>query len=322
MVDHFGKVAVLMGGQSAEREVSLKSGQAVLDALLRQNVNAIGIDADKDTLLRLQTENFDRVFIVLHGRWGEDGTIQGGLEAIGMPYTGAGVTACALAMDKVLTKRIWQSYGLPTASFCEVKSADELEGLTEKLGLPLYVKASHEGSSVGVIKVLTSTELEPAWQSASQYDESILIESFNSGDELTVGILDGKALPVIRIVASNEFYDFDAKYESNQTQYICPAGLTDEKEAQIRELAESAFVAVQGTGWGRVDIMLNESEEPQLLEVNMVPGMTDHSLVPMAAKAVGMSFDDLVLKILEDTLNKPLEKLNEIKNDTKEECVL
>ena len=266
MVDQFGKVAVLMGGPSAEREVSLKSGEAVLNALLRKGVNAIGIDADESTLLRLQTENFDRVFVVLHGRWGEDGTIQGGLDSIGMPYTGAGVTACAVAMDKTLTKRIWQSYGLPTASFCEVKSVDELDGLTEKLGLPLYVKAPHEGSSVGVIKVSKESELEPAWQAVSQYDESILVESFNSGDELTVGILNGKALPVIRIVASNEFYDFDAKYESNQTQYICPAGLTDEKEAEIRTLAEKAFSAIQGKGWGRVDIMLDGAENPQLLD--------------------------------------------------------
>lgn len=302
MPKRFGKVAVLMGGLSAEREVSLKSGQAVLEGLLRQGVNAIGIDADEQTLLRLQTENFDRVFIVLHGRGGEDGVIQGGLESIGMPYTGAGVTACAIAMDKVLTKHIWRSYGLPTADFCDVRSIEELKGVTDKLGLPLYVKASHEGSSVGVVKVSAEEELEPAWREANKYDESVLIEGFNSGDELTVSILAGKALPVIRIKAFNEFYDYEAKYESDQTEYICPAGLSEAMETGVRELAEKAFAVIQGTGWGRVDVMLDSDGKPQLLEVNMVPGMTDHSLVPMAAKAVGMSFDELVIKILEDSL--------------------
>ncbi len=302
MVDQFGKVAVLMGGLSAEREVSLRSGQAVLDALIRKGVNAIGIDADQSTVLQLQQEKFDRVFIVLHGRWGEDGVIQGALESIGMPYTGAGVTACAIAMDKILTKRIWQSYDLPTADFCEVASVEELDGLVEKLGLPLYVKAPHEGSSVGVIKVNQESDLESAWRAASEHDEAILCESFNSGDELTIAILNGIALPVIRIVAANEFYDFDAKYESEETQYLCPAGISDELEERVKHLAEQAFAVIQGSGWGRVDVMLDESGEPQLLEVNMVPGMTDHSLVPMAAKAIGLSFDDLVLTILSDTL--------------------
>ena len=302
MADQFGKVAVLMGGLSAEREVSLKGGQAVLDALLRKGVNAVGIDADQSTVLQLQKEKFDRAFIVLHGRWGEDGIIQGALESIGMPYTGAGVTACAIAMDKILTKRIWQSYGLPTANFCEVKSVEELDSVVEKLGLPLYVKAPHEGSSVGVIRVNKESELESAWRSASEHDEAILCENFISGDELTVAILGGKALPVIRIVAANEFYDFDAKYESDETQYLCPAGLSDELELRVKLLAEQAFTTIQGSSWGRVDVILDASGEPQLLEVNMVPGMTDHSLVPMAAKAVGLSFDDLVIKILSDTL--------------------
>lgn len=302
MTDQFGKVAVLMGGQSAERQVSLKSGQAVLDSLLKQGIDAVGIDVNQHTLLQLQNESFERVFIALHGRWGEDGVIQGALESIGMPYTGAGVTACAIAMDKILTKRIWASYGLPTAKFCEVKTVGELAELPEKLGLPLYVKAPHEGSSVGVIKVNQESDLEAAWQAASEHDVSILCESFNSGDELTVGILNGKALPVIRIVAANEFYDFDAKYESNDTQYICPAGLSEELEKHIKSLAEKAFNVIQGQGWGRVDIMLDESGEPQLLEINMVPGMTSQSLVPIAAKANGMSFDGLVLNILSDTL--------------------
>lgn len=307
MVDRFGKVAVLMGGLSAEREVSLKSGQAVLEGLLRQGVNAIGIDADEQTLLRLKTEKFDRAFIVLHGRWGEDGVIQGGLESIGMPYTGAGVTACSVAMDKVLTKHIWRSYGLPTADFYDVRSVCELDGVVDKLGLPLYVKASHEGSSVGVIKVSVEEDLERAWKEANKYDESVLIERFNSGDELTVSILAGKALPVIRIKASNEFYDYEAKYESDQTEYICPAGLSDAMETEVRALAEKAFSVIQGTGWGRVDVMLDGNGQPQLLEVNMVPGMTDHSLVPMAAKAAGISFDEFVIKVLEDTLQNQSE---------------
>ena len=205
MNDKFGKVAVLMGGSSAERSVSLKSGQAVLEALLRQGVNAIGIDADNHTLLKLQTEGFDRAFIVLHGRWGEDGVIQGGLESIGMPYTGAGVTACAIAMDKVLTKTIWRSQGLPTADFCDARSLEDLHELPEKLGLPLYVKATHEGSSVGVSRVDSVSDLEKAWLVARNYDDSVLVERFNSGDELTVGILSGKALPVIKIIAGNDF---------------------------------------------------------------------------------------------------------------------
>ncbi len=302
MPDRFGKVAVLMGGHSAERSVSLQSGRAVLDALLRQGVHAVGIDAGKKTLLRLQAESFDRVFIALHGRWGEDGVIQGGLEAIGMPYTGAGVLACAIAMDKVITKHLWRANNLPTANFKEVRKQSDLYGLPEELGLPLYVKAACEGSSVGVIKVSTRDELVPAWEQARQYDNSVLVESFNSGQELTIGILAGKALPVVRIVTANEFYDFEAKYQSDQTKYMCPAGLSSGMEATIKELAEKAFIAIGGSGWGRVDVMLDDSGKPQLLEVNMVPGMTSHSLVPMAAKATGMSFDELVIAILKDTL--------------------
>lgn len=302
MADRFGKVAVLMGGLSAERSVSLKSGQAVLDALLRKNIDAIGIDAGQDTLMRLQQEGFDRVFIVLHGRWGEDGVIQGGLEAIGMPYTGSGVLACSIAMDKGITKHIWRSHGLPTAKFRITHAEKELEGVIDELGLPLYVKASCEGSSVGVIKVSNEADLLSAWTEAKKHDKSVLIEQFNSGDELTVAILDGKALPIIRIKVNNEFYDFEAKYESDQTEYLCPAGLSDELEQEVKSIAEQSFAILNGSGWGRVDIMLDAENKPQLLEVNMVPGMTSHSLVPMAAKAVGLCFDDLVIKILEETL--------------------
>jgi D-alanine-D-alanine ligase len=302
MRKRFGKVAVLMGGPSAERSVSLNSGQAVLDAMLRQEIDAVGIDADLNTLNRLQQENFDRVFIALHGRWGEDGVIQGGLESIGMPYTGAGVMACAIAMDKGITKHIWRSNNLPTSKFRVACQESDLKGVVDELGLPLYVKAICKGSSVGVIKVSKEEELLSAWKAAREYDSSVLVEEFNSGDELTVAILAGKALPVIRIKVSNEFYDFQAKYESDQTEYLCPAGLNDELEYQVKSLAEKSFSVLGGRGWGRVDIMLDSQNKPQLLEVNMVPGMTSHSLVPMAAKAIGLSFDDLVIKILEETL--------------------
>jgi len=298
-MDKFGKVAVLMGGLSAEREVSLNSGKAVLNALVSQGVNAHGIDADRDTLLKLKQEQFDRVFIALHGRWGEDGTIQGGLDSIGIPYTGSGVMACAIAMDKSVTKRLWQSAGLPTANFVTATQESQLEGLVEKLGLPLYVKAVKEGSSVGVYKVNTELELKPAWLEAKKYDDDVLVESFNSGDELTVGILNGKALPVIRIKANADFYDFEAKYKSDDTEYLCPTGLSEELEREVQVLAEKAFKTIQCSGWGRVDVMLDSQGKPQLLEVNLVPGMTDHSLVPMAANAVGIGFKELVLSVLE-----------------------
>ena len=250
MDKRFGKVAVLMGGSSAERSVSLKSGQAVLDALLRQGVDAIRIDADLGTLNVLQKKKIDRVFIALHGRWGEDGVIQGGLESIGLPYTGAGVMACAIAMDKCITKHIWRSHGLPTARFRTAYCEQDLEGVIEELGLPLYVKASREGSSVGVVKVTKSEDLLSAWHEARKYDEVVLIEQFNSGDELTIGILAGKALPVIRIKVANEFYDFQAKYESDETQYLCPAGLSDKQEQEIKALAEQSFAVIDGRSDG------------------------------------------------------------------------
>jgi len=298
-VTNFGKVAVLMGGLSAEREVSLNSGRAVLEALQSKGVDAHGIDANRDTLLTLKDEGFDRAFIALHGRWGEDGTIQGGLESIGMPYTGSGVMACAVAMNKVMTKRIWQSMNLPTADFVSVSDENELDGVTERLGLPVYVKAVKEGSSVGVYKVKTQDELLPAWREAKKYDDDVLIESFNSGDELTVAILNGKALPAIRIKTNADFYDFEAKYESNSTEYLCPTGLPEELNLEVQALGEKALNA---SGWGRVDVMLDEQGKPQLLELNMVPGMTSHSLVPMAAKQTGMDFSELVLAVLETSL--------------------
>ena len=303
-MSRFGKVAVLMGGISAEREVSLKSGAAVLNGLLEKGIDAHAIDAKPESIGQLVSQGFDRVFVVLHGRWGEDGVVQGALETAGLPYTGSGVLGCALAMDKVRSKQIWQSLGLPTARYRVLKSEADLDGLVNELGLPLFLKPAREGSSVGIGKVNDASELLSVYQKAAQVGDDVLAEQFIAGAELTVGILNGQALPVIRMSTDNEFYDYEAKYLSDDTQYFCPAGLTDQQEASIRELALQAFNALGCATWGRVDVMLDENEQPLLLETNTVPGMTDHSLVPMAANAVGFSFADLVEKILESTLSE------------------
>lgn len=300
--EQFGKVAVLLGGLSAEREVSLNSGAAVLQALLKKGVNAIEIDANYDTVKQLQEEKFDRAFVVLHGRWGEDGVIQGALESINLPYTGCGVAASAIAMNKVVTKQIWQSSGLPTAKFLIAKSSDDLTAVRDQLGLPVFVKPAHEGSSVGISRVDAGEQLLPAFELAQQQDNSVLIEQFINGPELTVSILNGQPLPVIRIEATNEFYDYQAKYQSNDTQYHCPAGLSESLEKEMQTLALQAFNAVGAKGWGRVDIMLDQQQKPYLIELNTVPGMTDHSLVPMAAKQAGLSFEELCWLILESSL--------------------
>ncbi len=302
LVAKFGKVAVLLGGVSAEREVSLKSGKAVLEALQRQGVDAHPVDKQQDTLRYLQDEKFDRAFIALHGRWGEDGIMQGALESIEMPYTGSGVAASSLAMNKVMTKRIWQSYGLPTAKYRVAKTKQDLAGVIDELGLPLFVKPALEGSSVGISRVESEEQLTEAFELAKQYDNEILIEQFIDGDELTVAILADEALPIIRLEAQNDFYDYEAKYQRNDTKYHCPAGLSDESEQALRDLALKAFKVAGTSGWGRVDIMLNKQGEPHLLELNTVPGMTSHSLVPMAAKQSGIDFEGLVLKILESSL--------------------
>lgn len=298
----FGKVAVLMGGPSAEREVSLNSGAAVLNALLKQGVDAIGIDADTSTLARLQAERFDRAFVALHGRWGEDGVIQGGLESIGLPYTGCGVAASAIAMNKVVTKQIWQAAGLPTAEFKVVRTVEQLTGLEVDLGLPLFMKPAHEGSSVGISKVSSVEDVKAAFDLAQAQDVDVLVEQFIAGPELTIGVLQGQALPVIRVETTSDFYDYNAKYQSNDTQYHCPAGLSEQQELAVQELAVRAFNCVGATGWGRVDIMLDHQGKPKLLELNTVPGMTDHSLVPMAAAQLGLSFEQLVWLILETSL--------------------
>ncbi len=302
-VTQFGKVAVLMGGVSAERDVSLNSGQAVLDALLAKGVDAHGIDANPSNIGDLKNQGFDRVFVALHGRWGEDGVVQGALQATGMPYTGSGVLGCALAMDKVRTKQVWQSLGLPTAKYRVLKDERDLDGLIAELGLPLFLKPACEGSSVGVGKVNYADELLSTYQNVVQHGDDVLAEQFIDGAELTCGVLNGQALPVIRMRTDNEFYDYQAKYESNETQYFCPAGLPEEQELAIRDLALKAFNALDCKVWGRVDVMLTAKQEPLLLEVNTVPGMTSHSLVPMAAKEVGLSFAELVLTILQQTLN-------------------
>ena len=302
----FGKVAVLMGGISAERAVSLKSGNAVLQGLLTAGVDAHGIDFTPQNLAVLDA-TFDRVFVVLHGRWGEDGAVQGLLESLTIPYTGSGVLGCALAMDKVRTKQVWQAIGLPTAPFKTIKSKADLDGLVAELGLPLFMKPAREGSSVGVGKVSSANDLESVWQKTAEFGDDVIAEQFIAGDELTVAILHDQALPIIRMTTANEFYDYEAKYESNDTQYECPANISAALTQQIQSLSLAAFASLGCSGWGRVDLMLDAQGEPLLLEVNTVPGMTDHSLVPMAAAQIGLSFSDLCVSILASTLAEGVE---------------
>lgn len=303
----FGKVAVLMGGNAAEREISLESGSAVHAALLRTGIDAHAIDWQGDLPLT-QLEKFDRVFNAVHGRGGEDGKLQGALEIIDMPFTGSGVIGSAIAMDKNLSKQIWKGMGLPTPGFVAAAQEPNAEEIVADLGLPLMVKPAHEGSSFGASKVDKVEDLIPAWQAAHEFDDLVLIEQWITGGEYTVGILldqeSGRhqALPMIRLKTPREFYDYQAKYEEDTTEYLCPCGLDAQKEAQVQALALKAFAAVNCYGWGRVDVMLNEAGDPFLIEVNTVPGMTSHSLVPMAAKQQGVDFDELVLKILETSL--------------------
>ncbi len=297
-VAQFGKVAVLMGGLSAEREISLLSGNAVLAALKNKGVDAHGIDVSENIVRDLAQENFQRAFIVLHGRGGEDGTIQALLKLMGVPYTGSGVMASSLAMDKLKTKQIWLAMGLPTPDFCILDSEQSCAQALEKLSLPLIVKPVLEGSSIGMSKVETEDELIPAWKKAQQCGGTVIAEHWIEGDEYTAAVLDGQVLPMIRLETSHKFYDYDAKYESVDTQYICPCGLSGEQEAEFAALMSRAFNAVGASAWGRVDFMVDKNNQPWLIEVNTVPGMTDHSLVPMAAKQAGLSFDDLVLKVL------------------------
>ncbi len=296
---NFGKVAVLLGGRSGEREVSLNSGGAVLAALLRSGVNAHAFDPAQRPLHEL--EGFDRAFIALHGHYGEDGTIQGALELMGIPYTGSGVMASALGMDKWRTKLLWRATSIATPDFELVTADSDFAAIERKLGLPLFVKPANEGSSIGISKVKQQGGLQAAYTLAAKSDPLVLAEQFIGGGEYAVGILGEIALPTIRIVPTNEFYDYDAKYLRDDTQYLCPCGLSEKQESQIRAEALQAFKLVGGYGWGRVDFLMDEAGRHYFIEVNTSPGMTDHSLVPMAAKAAGISFDELVIKILEMT---------------------
>ena len=298
----FGRVAVLMGGRAAERQISLKSGAAVLAALHARGIDAVAIDAAEDVMAQLQGGGFDRVFIALHGRGGEDGTMQGALEILGLPYTGSGVLGSALGMDKLRCKQLWQGIGLPTPRYARVDRRSDFMALVRELGLPLIIKPAREGSSIGMSKVCDPAQLAHAVDQACEVDEVVLAEQWVSGDEYTVAILNGEALPVIRLETAAEFYDFEAKYESNETRYHCPCGLDEFAERNLQKIALDAFNAIGATGWGRVDVMIDQTGQVWLLEVNTVPGMTDHSLVPMAANAAGVDFEELVWRILETSL--------------------
>lgn len=301
-VSAFGRVAVLFGGKSAEREVSLKSGNAVLQALQAAGVDAFGIDAGDDLLQRLTAEKIDRAFIVLHGRGGEDGSMQGLLECAGIPYTGSGILASALAMDKLRTKRVWLSLGLPTPAHAALACEADCQAAAAELGFPLFVKPAHEGSSIGMAKVNDVDALIAAWKDASRYDSQVLVEQMIAGPEFTIAMLRGQVLPPIALGTPHSFYDYDAKYLANDTQYRIPCGLSAEKEAELKDLTARACEAVGTQGWARADVMQDADGKFWLLEVNTVPGMTDHSLVPMAARAAGLDFQQLVLAILADSL--------------------
>ncbi len=299
----FGKVAVVMGGFAAEREVSLISGKAVLEGLQSKGIDAHAIDLDRDVVSTLKQGGFDRVFNVVHGRGGEDGQLSGALDLLKMPYTGSGVLGCALAMDKYRTKQIWQSLNLPTPNYLLIESKAQLADAA-KLGFPLMLKAALEGSSIGVVKVSNEQALEAAWEEASACNSHVIAEQFvdGGGVEYTCSILGDRALPLIALHAKNDFYDYEAKYLADDTEYRVPCGLDETKEAEIQALCLKAFKAVDAKGWGRVDVMLDQAANPWLIEVNTVPGMTSHSLVPMAAKAVSLSFADLVWEVLALTL--------------------
>jgi D-alanine-D-alanine ligase len=298
----FGKVGVLYGGWSAEREVSLWSGQGVVAALQRSGVDVTAIDADREAILRLHEQGFDRVFSVLHGTGGEDGTVQAVLDLHGIPYPGCGVLASALAMDKLRTKRIWRAEGLPTPDYRVLKTLADAEAAANAFGYPFIIKPAADGSSVGVTKVKTPAQLVQALQDARGPGRVVMAERFVPAGEYTCAILDGEPLPLIQIVPASEFYDYHAKYISDDTRYHCPADLPALLSVELQAMCAAAFEAIGGRGWGRVDFMLDAEQRPWLLEINTLPGMTSHSLVPMAARAVGMDYDALCWAILETTL--------------------
>ena len=303
--NRFGKVAVLTGGRSAEREISLLSGNAVLGALRERGVDAHAFDPKERDISDLKLESFDRVFIALHGRYGEDGTVQGALELLGIPYTGSGVMGSALSMDKWRTKLVWDASGIPTPRFAMVKSTTDWEKVTELLGMPVIVKPAREGSTLGLTKVATPADFHAAWKLAARYDDLVVAEEFIAGQELTASIITDRdrgevALPLVRIEAPQGNYDYQNKYFTDDTKYYCPSGIRAEVEDEIRETALKGFRVLGCRGWGRADVMLKPDGSYSFLEMNTSPGMTGHSLVPMAAKAAGLNYADLCVKILQD----------------------
>ena len=295
------KVAVLLGGKSAEREVSLKSGALVLAALRARGLDAHAFDPADQGIEALIAGRYERAFIALHGRFGEDGTLQGALEWLGLRYTGSGVLGSALAMDKLRAKRLWMAEGLPTPPFEILDAKSDFRATAKRLGLPLMVKPVNEGSSIGMSKVRAAGELEEAYALAVNYDRAVIAEKFVEGTELTAGILGEEALPLIKLETPRDFYDYQAKYLAEDTRYLIPCGLPAAREREMQQLCLRAFRALGCSGWGRVDLMLDRAGDPWLLEVNTVPGMTDHSLVPMAARAAGLSYEDLCMRILESS---------------------
>ncbi len=304
VLEKLGRVAVLMGGASAEREISIKSGIAVFEALKHLGVNVIGIDVEDSPIKALAGKKIDRVFNIIHGRGGEDGVLQGVLEVMNIPYTGSGVMASALTMDKLRTKLCWQGAGLVTPKWYLLNDEKDVTACIKYLGFPVIVKPSQEGSSIGMSKASDRAELIKAIDLASTYQCDVYAEAWVKGEEYTVSIVNGEALPVIRLQTPNEFYDYEAKYSSKNTQYHCPCGLTAGQEEQLKELALKACSVVDVTGWARVDVFIDQAGNSQLIEVNTIPGMTSHSLVPMAAKARGIKFEELVWRILETSLNE------------------
>ena len=295
----FGKVAVLTGGRSAEREISLMSGKNVLEALRAAGCDAHAFDPAEREIFDLKREGYARVFIALHGRYGEDGTVQGALELMDIPYTGSGVLGSALAMDKVRTKMMWATAGIPTPRFEVIDARSDWAGVAARLGLPLIVKPVREGSTIGLTKVAQAADLPQAYALAARHDTVVMAEEFAAGDELTAGFLGEQALPLIRIEAPQGNYDYQNKYFTDDTKYLCPCGLPPAKEAELQALALAAFRLIGCRGWGRLDLMLDAAGRPWLLEVNTSPGMTGHALVPMAARQVGISYEDLCVKVLE-----------------------
>ena len=300
----YGKVAVLMGGLSAEREISLKSGAAVLAALRTAGVDAEAVDSGESGFhARLLDGGFARAFIALHGRGGEDGVMQGLLDSAGLPYTGSGVLGSALAMDKLRTKQLWQSAGIPTPDYHLLTTAADVVAVCDTLQYPVIVKPAHEGSSIGIARVDAAGELQAAWELAAQYDRNVLVEQWVTGGEYTAGILGDTVLPLIKLETPNAFYDYAAKYQADTTRYLLPCGLDNAQSSALQAQSLAAFRAVGASGWGRVDFMLDEAGQAWFIEVNTVPGLTDHSLVPMAAQAEGIDFTQLVLRILDTSVS-------------------